>query len=121
RLAARLSDSHRLTDHGRDQTRIAYRRERNKMSATRKAFRKSTRHLQREARLANPARTRNRDQTHILAQDEFCGRGDFLLSAYKSSPLQRNIARAILDLFRCLFGEVITQGCKFPREVPRRN
>ena len=41
------------------------------MNSTWKAVNKAARHLHRETRLADPARTRDRDQAYILTQQEF--------------------------------------------------
>src|ERR1700675_525785 len=117
RLASRLPNPQRLNDDGNDQTRIVYRGERDKMSPARKAINQLTRHLHRKARLANPAWTRDRDQAHILTQQEFFGGRYFLLPPHKPGSLRRKVRRAGLRLVNRLLREAVAYGCEFPREI----
>ena len=64
------------------------------MNPTGKALGQATRHFHRQTRLADPARTRDRDQAHVLAQQEFFGGGYFLFAPHKSGSLHGNIGRA---------------------------
>src|SRR5205814_10647822 len=91
------------------------------MNPTRKAIDKATRHLNRETRFADPAWTRDRDQAHILTQQEFFGGSYFLLSPHKPGPLHRNIGRAGLYQLNWLFREAIAYRCKFACEISGRD
>ena len=91
------------------------------MNASWKALDKATRHLRREARLADPAWPRDRYQAHIFAQHEFFGGRYFLLSPHKSGTLHRKIRRAGLQLLHWLLREAVAYGCKFPCEVSGRD
>src|SRR2546426_835573 len=79
RLTARLTNPQRLNDHGSDQAWITYRGERNKIGATWKVLDQATCHLYRETRFADSARTRDRDQAHIVTQQEFFSGSHLLL------------------------------------------
>ncbi len=68
------------------------------MSATWKVLDQATRHLHREARFADPSWTCDRDQAHILTQQEFFSGSHFLLAPHKPGPLHRKIGRAGLRL-----------------------
>src|SRR2546422_8266529 len=91
------------------------------MNSTWKALNKATRHLHRETRFADPAWTRDRDQAHILTQQEFFGGSYFLLSPHKPGPLHRNIGRTGLHLLNRLFREAVAYGCKFACEISGRD
>src|SRR2546422_10908245 len=87
------------------------------MNSTWKALNKATRHLHRETRFADPAWTRDRDQAHILTQQEFFGGSYFLLPPHKPGPLHRKTCLAGLHLLNCLLRETVAYGRKFPREI----
>src|ERR1700682_3934161 len=89
------------------------------VSATRKALDKATRHLHREARLADPAWTRDRDQVDILTQQEFFGGCYFFLPADKPGPLHRKIRSPGLHRLYRLLGETVAYGCE-NRDVASR-
>src|SRR5712692_6853252 len=91
------------------------------MSATWKVLDHPARHLHREARFADPAWTRDRDQAHILTQQEFFGGSYFLLPPHESGTLHRKIRRAGLHLLNWLLREPVAYGCKFPCEVSGRD
>src|ERR1700694_3928422 len=87
------------------------------MSATGKAVDKATGHLHREARFADSTGTRDRDQAHILTQQEFFGGSYFLLPPHEPGPLHRKIGRAGLYLLGWLVPGAVAEGSKFPREI----
>src|SRR3981081_691425 len=91
------------------------------MSATGKAVDKATCHLYRETRFADPAWTCDRDQAHIMTQQQFFGGSYFLLPPHKPGSLHRKIGRAGLHLPNRLLGEAVTYGCKFPGELSSRD
>src|SRR6266436_3935476 len=91
------------------------------MSATWKALDKSIRHLHREARFADPAWTRDRDQADTVTQQEFFGGRYFLLPPHKPRPLHWKIRRAGLHLLKWLLQEAVAYGCKFPCEISGRD
>ena len=91
------------------------------MNPTRKVLDKPTRHLHREARFADPPWTRDRDQAHILTQQQFFGGSYFLFSPHKPGPLHRNICRAGLHLHNWFLREAVAYGCKFPCEISGRD
>src|SRR6266849_5230983 len=91
------------------------------MSAPWKALDKAIRHLHREARFADPAWNRDREQAHILTQQEFFGGRYFLLAPHKSGSLHRKIRRARLHLLKWLLREAVANGCKFPCQISGRN
>src|SRR5271157_2394872 len=74
-------------------------------------------HLHGETCFADPAWACDRNQTHILTQQEFSGGCDFFFSPHKPGPLHRNIARARLYLLHSSLREAVAYGCKFPREI----
>src|SRR5712692_6324850 len=90
------------------------------MSATWKVLDHPARHLHREARFADPAWTRDRDQAHILTQQEFFGGCYFLLPPHKPGALRRKIRRAGLHLLNWLLREAVAYSCKFPGEISGR-
>src|SRR5580658_3558317 len=116
RLPPHFPDSQGLQDHGSDQARIAYGKERNKMSAPRKTLDQAIRHLHRKTRFADPARTCDRDQAHTRTQQEFLSASYFFLSPHKPGSLRRKIYRAGLHLPDRLLREAVAYGCKFSRE-----
>ncbi len=59
------------------------------MSAARKVFDHTARHLHRETRLADPARSRDRDQAHSRTQQQFFRGRHLLLPSHKTGPLRR--------------------------------
>src|SRR6266403_3602649 len=81
----------------------------------------AARHFHRETRFADPAWTRDRDQAHILTQQEFFGGSHFLLPPHKPGPLHWKIGRAGFHLHSWLLREAVAYGCKFPREIPGRD
>src|SRR2546428_14163913 len=91
------------------------------MGATWKALDKATRHLHRETRFADSAGTCDRDQAHILTQQEFFGGSYFLLPSHKPGPLHRKIGGAGLHLLDRLFREAGADGWKFPCEISGRD
>ena len=82
------------------------------MDPTWKPLYKAARHFHCETRFADPAWTRDRDQAHILTQQEFFGGSDFLFSPHKPGPLHRNIGRARLHLLNWSLREALANGCK---------
>src|ERR1700687_696452 len=91
------------------------------MSAPWKTLDQAIRHLHREARFADPARTRDRDQAHILTQQEFFGGGYFLLPPHNPGSLNRKIRRAGLHVPNWLLREAVAYGCKFPSQISGRD
>ena len=91
---------------------------RDKVDSPGKALDQVARHLHRQTGFANPARAGDRDQAHILTQQEFPGGSDFLLPSHESGPLRRKIRRTHLSLPRRLVRETVAQGSQFPREIP---
>src|ERR1700693_1576120 len=91
------------------------------MTAPGKAVGQTACYLYREPRFADPAWTRDRQQAHILAHQEFFHGSPFFLPAYQAGPLHRKIAWAGFDLLRRLLREAVTYGCEFPRELPGGN
>src|SRR6266481_3627887 len=91
------------------------------MSAAWKTFDQTTRHFHGEARFADPARTRDRNQAHILTQQKFFGGSYFPFPPYKPSSLHRKIRRAGLHLLKWPLREAVANGCEFPCQIPGRN
>src|ERR1700730_7220405 len=79
------------------------------------------RHCHCETRFTDPAWTRDRDQAHILTQQESFGGSYFLFSPHKPGPLHWNIGRARLHLFNWSLREAVANGCKFPCEISGRD
>src|ERR1700733_13172241 len=117
RPPGRLPDPQRLDDHGSNQIRIAKRGERNKMSAARKAREKATRHLHREAGLADPAWPRDCYQAHIRTQQKFLDDSHFFFPPHKPGPLHGKIRGEGHYRLNLLLGEAVAYGPKFAREI----
>src|SRR3979411_466962 len=89
------------------------------MSPPGKALDQATRHLHREASFADPARTRDCNQAHILTQQKFFGGGHFFLPPHKSGPLHRKIRWTDLHLLNWLLRESVAYVCE-NRDVASR-
>ena len=72
------------------------------MSATGKALNQAGRHLHGETRLADSARTRDRDQARILSQQEFFGCSYFSLPTHKAGSLHGKVGPAGFRLLSLL-------------------
>ena len=82
-----------------------------------KAIDKATCHLHPETRLADPAWARDRDQAHILTQQEFFDGGYFFFPSHEPGSLHRKVRRKGLDVLNWLLREVVSYGCKLPRQI----
>src|SRR6266852_5593736 len=91
------------------------------MNATWKTLDQAIRHFDREARFADPARTRDREQAHILTQKQFFDGRYLLLPPHKPGSLHRKIRRAGLHLLNWLLQEAVANSCKFPCEISGRD
>src|SRR5580692_11169330 len=92
------------------------------MNATRKVLDQSTRHLHGEARLADTARACDRDQPHILTQQEFSGGIYFLLPPHKHGPLYGKIGWTGFHRHNGLVRKAVADGCELQCDLGwRRN
>ena len=91
------------------------------MSAAGKEIHQAAGHLYSEARFADPSWARDRDQAHILPQQQFFSGRYFFLSPHKRGPLHRNIGRARFRLMSRLLREMVAYGCQFARQIPGRD
>src|SRR5713101_2344337 len=82
------------------------------MDPTWKHLDKAPCHFHRETRFADPAWTRNRDQAHILTQQEIFGGSYFCLSPHKPGPLHRKIGGVGLHRLNWVLREAVAYGCK---------
>src|SRR5437660_8085366 len=91
------------------------------MSAPWKALDKAIRDFRRKASFADPTRTSDRNQAHILTQQHFFNGRYLLLPPHKPGSLHGKIGRPGLHLLNCLLREAIANGCKLPCEISGRD
>src|SRR6267142_1527703 len=90
------------------------------MNPTRKVLDKPTRHLHREARFADPPWTRDRDQAHILTQQELFGGSYFFLPPYKPGPLHGKTRWAGLHLLNWFLRKAVeSRNQPLPKFLPK--
>src|SRR5271156_4655926 len=89
------------------------------MNPSRKLFREAGRHFNREARFANPARSRNRYEPNILAPQQFLGPSGFLFSSYKPGPRRRKIAGPSLHRLSGILRKAVSYRGELPCEISR--
>src|ERR1700685_2444230 len=90
------------------------------MSAARKTLDEVACHLHREARFPDTAHTRDCNQPHVLAKQQFLRRSHFLLTPDKSGPLHGNIRRACFCVLSLFFREAVAYRREFPCEILSR-
>src|SRR5271170_109236 len=90
------------------------------MNPSRKLFREAGRHFNREARFANPARSRNRYEPNILPPQEFLGPRFLLFSSHKPGPRRRKIAGPSLHTLSGILGKAVSYRGELPCEISRR-
>src|ERR1700677_1291114 len=88
------------------------------MSASWKVLNNTIRHLHRKACLANSSGAGDRDQPHILSEQQLLDIQFFVLSSDEPSPLNRQICRSYFKRLLWPFHHVVAYGCKFTRQVP---
>ena len=125
RLVALLPDADGLGDGGNDEVRIAHRGQIDEADAVGELRDQVRRDLQREPGLAYPTRTGQRQQRHVLAQEQLSDRGDLPLPANQRGAWQRKRRRTVRqrqghshsDPVMCARRMIASLRCPLPRSL----